>query len=61
MRVTPQHPSLELSAMLLRAILLNFAAFSEASKAAKGVETNLKERLENATSLKEQLEGDLRR
>ncbi|KAF8511437.1 hypothetical protein JB92DRAFT_2934434 [Gautieria morchelliformis] len=56
-----QHPSLELSALLLRAILLNCAAYSEASKAAKGVEADLRERLETATSNKEQLEGDLAR
>ena len=61
MRVMLQHASLQLSAALLRAILLNCLAYSEASKVAKNAESSLKERLETTTSIKEQLEGELRK
>ena len=56
-----QHASLQLSAALLRAILLNCLAYSEASKVAKNVEISLKERLDKATLIKDQLEGELRK
>ncbi|KAF8578121.1 hypothetical protein K439DRAFT_1621576 [Ramaria rubella] len=56
-----QHASLQLSAALLRAILLNCLAYSEASKVAKSVETSLKERLDTTTLIKEQLEAELRK
>lgn len=64
MQVLPislQHASLQLSAALLRAILLNCLAYSEASKAAKSVETSLKEKLDNATAMKEHLEVELQK
>ncbi|GJJ12923.1 hypothetical protein Clacol_007170 [Clathrus columnatus] len=51
-----QHASLQLSAALLRAILLNCLAYSEASKAAKSVETSLKEKLDSTLVMKEHLE-----
>jgi len=48
-----------LSAALLRAILLNCLAYSEASKAAKNVETTLKSKLDDALLAKEQIETEL--
>lgn len=53
--------SLHLSAALLRAILVNHLAHSEATKLAKNVETHLKQRLEEVESSKSQLEEELRK
>lgn len=56
-----QMSSLHLSAALLRAILVNHLAHSEATKLAKSVEAHLKQRLEVAESSKSQLEEELRK
>ncbi|KAJ3551579.1 hypothetical protein NM688_g4622 [Phlebia brevispora] len=52
--------SLELSAALLRAILLNHLAHSEATKAAKNTEMQLNHRLEELEMSKTKLETELR-
>lgn len=53
--------SLHLSAALLRAILVNHLAHSEASKVAKNVEATLKQRIEEVEASKSQLEVELRK
>lgn len=58
--LSPQTSSLQLSAALLRAILVNHVAHSEATRMAKNVEANLRERLEDAQNEKEKLEAELR-
>ncbi|KAG1894338.1 uncharacterized protein F5891DRAFT_961739 [Suillus fuscotomentosus] len=52
--------SLSLSAALLRAILMNHFAHSEATKLAKGVEATLKGKLDDAESSVTKLEADLK-
>ncbi|KIJ49202.1 hypothetical protein M422DRAFT_45118 [Sphaerobolus stellatus SS14] len=56
---TAQRASLKLSAALLRAILLNYIAYNQASSDAKSKETTLQSRLEEANSAKNQLEMEL--
>lgn len=56
-----QMSSLHLSAALLRAILVNHLAHSEATKLAKNVEAHLKQRIEEVESSKSQLEVELRK
>ena len=53
--------SLELSAALLRAILLNHLAHSEATKAAKNTETQLTHKIEELEMSKTKLETELRK
>ncbi|KAF9562066.1 hypothetical protein CPC08DRAFT_634605 [Agrocybe pediades] len=53
--------SLFLSAALLRAILMNHVAHSDASKAAKAAEANLKNKIEDLQAHNEKLDADLRR
>jgi hypothetical protein len=52
--------SLSLSAALLRAILMNHFAHSEATKMAKGVEATLKGKLDDAELTVTKLEADLK-
>jgi hypothetical protein len=52
--------SLSLSAALLRAILMNHFAHSEATKMAKGVEAALKGKLDDAELTVTKLEADLK-
>ncbi|KAI0777658.1 hypothetical protein BD413DRAFT_466872 [Trametes elegans] len=59
-KIDEQTSSLQLSAALLRAILVNHVAHSEATRMAKNVESNLRERLEDAQHEKEKLEAELR-
>ncbi|KAL1944046.1 hypothetical protein VTO73DRAFT_3864 [Trametes versicolor] len=59
-KLDEQTSSLQLSAALLRAILVNHVAHSEATRMAKNVEANLRERLEDAQNDKEKLEAELR-
>ncbi|KAF8815549.1 hypothetical protein BYT27DRAFT_6678233 [Phlegmacium glaucopus] len=56
-----QTSSLYLSAALLRAILMNHLAHSEASKAAKTTEANLKSKIDEVEAQKLQVETELRR
>jgi len=56
-----QSASLQLSAALLRAIIVNHLAHKQATDMARAVETNLKEKLEEVQAAKEQLEAELRR
>ncbi|KAI0916247.1 hypothetical protein AcW1_009924 [Taiwanofungus camphoratus] len=56
-----QSSALQLSAALLRAILVNHVAHSEASKIAKAVEANLKEKLQEVETAKSQVEAELRK
>ncbi|KAJ3482649.1 hypothetical protein NLJ89_g12125 [Agrocybe chaxingu] len=56
-----QTSSLFLSAALLRAILMNHLAHSEASKAAKTSEANLKNKIDDLESGNAKLEAELRR
>lgn len=61
-RLTPQwQTSLSLSAALLRAILMNHVAHSEASKIAKATEANLKGKLDDMEVANTKLETELRR
>ncbi|KAF7377519.1 RING-type domain-containing protein [Mycena sanguinolenta] len=53
--------SLTLSAALLRAILMNHLAHSEASRLAKNVETNLKTKLDDLETAYSQLDAEMRR
>ncbi|KAJ7769689.1 hypothetical protein DFH07DRAFT_282189 [Mycena maculata] len=53
--------SLTLSAALLRAILMNHVAHSEASRTAKNVEATLKTKLDDLEIMNSKLEGELRR
>ncbi|TFK66003.1 hypothetical protein BDN72DRAFT_871652 [Pluteus cervinus] len=53
--------SLHLSAALLRAILMNHLAHSEASKTAKVYEANLKDKVNELEVVNEKLEAELRR
>ena len=55
-----QTSSLQLSAALLRAILVNHVAHSEATRIAKTVESHLRERLEQSELEKEKMEAELR-
>ncbi|KAH9849390.1 hypothetical protein C2E23DRAFT_389653 [Lenzites betulinus] len=59
-KLDEQTSSLQLSAALLRAILVNHVAHSEANRMAKNVEANLRERLDDAHHEKEKLEAELR-
>ena len=59
--VTRKTSSLELSAALLRAILMNYHAHSEATKAAKQMEAQLSHQLEETEMKKTKLEAELRR
>ncbi|KAF8882112.1 hypothetical protein BD779DRAFT_1444977 [Infundibulicybe gibba] len=54
-----QSASLHLSAALLRAILINHIAHSEASKAAKMVEANLKDRIDDLEKTNKKLDAEL--
>lgn len=54
-------PALRLSAALLRAILLNSLAFSEASKTAKIAEDGLRDKIKALESQQTTLEADIRR
>ncbi|KAF8154535.1 hypothetical protein B0H34DRAFT_752489 [Crassisporium funariophilum] len=56
-----QTSSLYLSAALLRAILMNHLAHSEASKSAKTSEANLKNKIDDLETQKSQLENEIRR
>ena len=56
-----QISSLSLSAALLRAILMNHFAHSEASKAAKTTEANLKSKIDEVEAQKQQAETELRK
>ncbi|KAK2467642.1 hypothetical protein APHAL10511_000497 [Amanita phalloides] len=56
-----QSPALYLSAALLRAILMNNSAHSEASKNAKLIENNLKAKIDELEEGREKLEAELRR
>jgi len=56
-----QTSSLYLSAALLRAILMNHMAHSEASKNAKATEKSLKNKIEDLEYQNEQLDSELRR
>ena len=56
-----QISSLSLSAALLRAILMNHFAHSEASKAAKITEANLKNKIDEVEAQKQQAEIELRK
>ncbi|PFH48820.1 hypothetical protein AMATHDRAFT_49213 [Amanita thiersii Skay4041] len=53
--------ALYLSSVLLRAILMNHSAHSEACKSAKNVEITLKNKLDDLEDAKEKLEAELRR
>ncbi|KAI0336999.1 hypothetical protein BDW22DRAFT_1041165 [Trametopsis cervina] len=55
-----QTSSLELSAALLRAILMNHLAHSEATKAHRAIEAQLNQRLEETEMAKGKLEAELR-
>jgi hypothetical protein len=57
----PQTSSLTLSAALLRAILMNHLAHSEASRLAKNVESTLKTKLDDLENAYTQLDTELRR
>ncbi|KAI0325124.1 hypothetical protein GY45DRAFT_1261469 [Cubamyces sp. BRFM 1775] len=59
-KVDDQTSSLQLSAALLRAILVNHLAHSEATRLAKNVENQLRRQLEDAHHDKEKLEAELR-
>ena len=59
--VTGKTSSLELSAALLRAILMNYHAHLEATKTAKQTEAQLTHQLEEAEMKKTKLEAELRR
>ncbi|KDQ53887.1 hypothetical protein JAAARDRAFT_136332 [Jaapia argillacea MUCL 33604] len=54
-----QTSSLHLSAALLRAILLNHLAHSEATKAARSLESSLRARIDDLEMSKAKLEGEL--
>ncbi|KAJ7581586.1 hypothetical protein C8J56DRAFT_957779 [Mycena floridula] len=56
-----QNSSLYLSSALLRAILMNHVAHSEASKHAKNVEASLKNKLDDFEATNGKLEAELRR
>jgi hypothetical protein len=56
-----QSSGLQLSAALLRAILVNHVSHSEATKAAKNAELALKESLEQLEASNNRLESELRR
>jgi hypothetical protein len=56
-----QTSSLYLSAALLRAILMNHVAHSEASKVAKVTEANLKARVDDLEITNQKLDGELRK
>ncbi|KZS90195.1 hypothetical protein SISNIDRAFT_211538 [Sistotremastrum niveocremeum HHB9708] len=57
----PQHASLRLSADLLRAILLNCLAYSEATKIAKSTEVSLREQLDMYKAANERIESELKK
>lgn len=52
---------MELSAALLRAILVNHLAHSEATKAHRNIESQLTSRLEDTEMAKAKLEAELRK
>ncbi|KAF7313906.1 RING-type domain-containing protein [Mycena chlorophos] len=56
-----QISSLTLSAALLRAILMNHVAHSEASRVAKSIEANLKTKLDDAELVNSKLDAELKR
>ncbi|KAI5122837.1 hypothetical protein M0805_003132 [Coniferiporia weirii] len=56
-----QHTAIQLSNLLLRAILMNHVAHSEATRVAKGAETQLRSRIADGELIREKLDGDLRR
>ncbi|KAH8110185.1 hypothetical protein DFH11DRAFT_1622725, partial [Phellopilus nigrolimitatus] len=56
-----QHTAIQLSHLLLRAILMNHIAHSEATKVAKGAEQQLRSRLADGDLIREKLDSDLRR
>ena len=56
-----QHGSLRLSAALLGAILVNGFAYNEAKKAAKGVESTLKDKLDATEAHQRRLEQEIHR
>jgi hypothetical protein len=58
---TLQRRALSLSAALLRAILMNHSAHSEASKNAKFIENNLKAKIDELEEARDKLEAELRR
>jgi len=59
--LSPQHSGLFLSCALLRAILTNHVAHSEASKAAKTLENNLRAKLDEIDNENSKLDAELRR
>jgi hypothetical protein len=56
-----QSSALQLSAALLRAILVNHVSHSEATKAAKNMELAMKGDLEELEAVNEKLDSELRR
>ncbi|KAF8632653.1 hypothetical protein AX17_004786 [Amanita inopinata Kibby_2008] len=56
-----QSQALHLSSALLRAILMNHSAHSEASKNAKNIETSLRTKINELEEIKEKLDSELRR
>ncbi|THH00808.1 hypothetical protein EW145_g7028 [Phellinidium pouzarii] len=56
-----QHTAIRLSHLLLRAILMNHVAHSEATRVAKGAETQLRSRIADGELIREKLDDDLRR
>lgn len=60
-KVDDQTYSLYLSSALLRAILMNHIVHAEASKTAKGLEQNLKSKLEELEKANKNLEAELQR
>jgi hypothetical protein len=59
--LTHQTSSLELSAALLRAILVNHLAHSEATKTHRNIEAQLTSRVEDMEMAKAKLEAELRK
>ncbi|EJD07786.1 uncharacterized protein FOMMEDRAFT_25065 [Fomitiporia mediterranea MF3/22] len=56
-----QHAAIHLSHLLLRAILMNHLAHSEASRVAKGAEAQLRARIADGELVREKLDADLRK
>ncbi|OCB86990.1 hypothetical protein A7U60_g5962 [Sanghuangporus baumii] len=56
-----QHAAIHLSHLLLRAILMNHLAHSEASRVSKGAEAQLRARIADGELVREKLDEDLRR
>lgn len=57
----PQNTALQLSAALLRAILVNHVSHSEANKQSRSMELAMKERLDETEASHNKLEAELRR